>query len=194
MKGKAMFESWTDGALAKIGLERQQDAIAIVIPSDTNLYHLTVGAQIAAGHADALALVFETADGCLQSWTFGDVDAQATSLAADLRERGYGRGDYIGLHTGMRPETAIAHMAICKLGATAVTLSQLYGPEALAHALNHCKARCILSSEDAWGPLRSQAETLLPHVVDVLVANCDGSETDLMTILTTPPPADFVPD
>jgi len=194
MKGTAMFEKWTDEALSGIGLERRQDAIGIVIPQNTNLYDLTVGAQMKAGRLDTPALVFETEDGSLQRWTFGDVDTQATALAADLRKRGYGRGDYIGLHTGMRPETAIAHMAICKLGATAVTLSQLYGPDALAHALNHCKARCLLSTENAWAPLRDQARTLLPHLVDVLVSGSDGVEVDLTIILTTPPPADFAPD
>lgn len=189
-----MFETWNDDALAKIGLERIGGKIRIVIPDDANLYHTTVGAQIAAGHADAPALVFELADGSLQRWSFGDVDVQATALAADLRRRGYGRGDYIGLHTGMRPETAIAHMAICKLGATAVTLSQLYGPDALAHALNHCKARCLLSVENAWGPLRDQAPTLLPHLKDVLVAECAGAEANLTTVLATEAPDDFTPD
>jgi acetyl-CoA synthetase len=189
-----MFETWNDDALAKIGLERSEGQIRIDIPDDSNLYHMTVGAQIAAGHADAPALVFELADGSLQHWSFADVDAQATALAADLRNRGYGRGDYIGLHTGMRPETAIAHMAICKLGATAVTLSQLYGPDALAHALNHCKARCLLSVENAWAPLRGQVPILLPHLKDILVAECAGAEANLTTVLATDAPADFVPD
>lgn len=189
-----MFDSWSDAALAKIGLQRNQDKISIVIAEDTNLYKLTVGAQITAGRANALALVFESEDGTLQQWSFGDVDAQASALAADLRSRGYGRGDYIGLHTGMRPETAIAHMAICKLGATAVTLSQLYGPDALAHALNHCKACCLLSVENAWAPLRDQAPTLLPHLKDVLVAQCAGPESNLTTILSSEAPEDFTPD
>ena len=189
-----MFETWNDDALTKIGLERVGSKIAIVIPDDANLYDMTVGAQIAAGRADAPALVFETADGNLQHWSFGDVDAQATALAADLRRRGYGRGDYIGLHTGMRPETAIAHMAICKLGATAVTLSQLYGPDALAHALNHCKACCLLSVENAWAPLREHAPALLPHLKDVLVAECAGVEPNLTTILATEAPDDFTPE
>lgn len=189
-----MFESWKDDALANIGLERRQGKISIVIPDNTNLYAMTVGAQIAAGQAGAPALVFEKEDGSLQNWSFGDVDVQASALAADLRSRGYGRGDYIGLHTGMRPETAIAHMAICKLGATAVTLSQLYGPDALAHALNHCKARCLLSVENVWAPLRDQAPTLLPHLKDVLVAQSAGAEANLTTILASKAPADFTPD
>ncbi len=189
-----MFKAWSDEALANIGLERSQGSIRIAIPDDTNLYKMTVGAQIAAGREDAPALVFEMENGLLQHWSFGDVDAQASALAADLHSRGYGRGDYIGLHTGLRPETAIAHMAICKLGATAVTLSQLYGPDALAHALNHCKARCLLSVENAWAPLRDQASTLLPHLKDVLVAQCAGTEANLTTILASEAPADFSPE
>ncbi|AZV80808.1 AMP-dependent synthetase (plasmid) [Parasedimentitalea marina] len=189
-----MFEFWSDDALANIGLERQQDQFRIAIPQDTNIYHLTVGAQIKAGQADLPAIVFETEDGSLQRWTFGEVDTQATALAANLRGRGYGRGDYIGLHTGMRPETAIAHMAICKLGATAVTLSQLYGPDALAHALNHCKARCLLSTEGAWSSLRGEAEFMLPHLEDVLVVDSCGTGPDLTAILASAPPTDFVAD
>ncbi|MEP3299587.1 MAG: AMP-binding protein [Pseudoruegeria sp.] len=187
------FDSWMASDLANIGLARRDGRIAIDIPHDTNMYHMTVGAQIRAGRQDAPALAFETADGSVQRWTFGEVEAQATSLAAELSNRGYGRGDLIGLHTGMRPETAIAHMAVCKLGATAVTLSQLYGPDALAHALNHCQARCLLSTEAAWGPLRAEQEQF-PHLVDVLVSETSGSEPDLLDILKVPAPTDFEPN
>lgn len=189
-----VFETWTDAALADIGLTRRDGGIAIDLPPDANIYHMTVGAQIAAGRQSAPAMIFETADGSLQRWSFGEIDAQASALAHELRARGYGRGDLIGLHTGMRPETAIAHMAVCKLGATAVTLSQLYGPDALAHALNHCQARCLLSVEGVWAPLRAQAASVFPHLVDVLVADTTGSEPDLTAILARPAPVDFAPD
>lgn len=189
-----IFETWSDDALAGIGLARRNDTIEIDIAPDANIYHMTVGAQIKAGRQDAPAMVFELPDGSVQRWTFGDIDAQATALASDLRARGYGRGDFIGLHTGMRPETAIAHMAVCKLGATAVTLSQLYGPDALAHALNHCQAKCLLSVESAWAPLRDKAATLFPHLKDVLVSGATADEPDLTKILLTPAPADFEPE
>ncbi|MEP2531499.1 AMP-binding protein [Shimia sp.] len=189
-----MFQSWTDANLADIGLARGAGAIEIDIPQDANIYHMTVGAQIAAGHGDAPAMIFEHPDGTVDRWSFADIDAEAAALAAELRKRGYGRGDLIGLHTGMRPETAIAHMAVCKLGATAVTLSQLYGPDALAHALNHCQARCLLSTEAAWAPLRAEAARAFPHLTDVLVSGSSAAEADLTEILRTPAPADFEPD
>ncbi len=188
-----LFESWTGDDLAEIGLARREGSIEIDILHDANIYHMTVGAQIKAGRHDAPAMIFEAADGTVKRWSFGEIDAQATALAADLRARGYGRGDLIGLHTGMRPETAIAHMAVCKLGATAVTLSQLYGPDALAHALNHCQARCLLSTEAAWAPLRAEATGLFPYLKDILVSDADGEEPDLKEILSKPVPADFEP-
>lgn len=188
------FKSWSAIDLAGIGLVRRDDAIEIDIAPDANIYHMTVGAQIKAGRQDALAMVFEKADGTVARWSFGDIDDQASALANHLRMRGYGRGDLIGLHTGMRPETAIAHMAVCKLGATAVTLSQLYGPDALAHALNHSEARCLLSTESAWAPLRNEAATLFPHLKDVLVSDTVGSEPDLAEIFAQSAPEDFEPD
>lgn len=189
-----VFDAWTLDDLAGIGLTRHDGAIKIDIPQDANIYHMTVGAQIKAGHSKAPAMIFEIADGTLKRWDFGEIDTQATALAADLRARGYGRGDLIGLHTGMRPETAIAHMAVCKLGATAVTLSQLYGPDALAHALNHCQARCLLSTEAAWAPLRGKAAELFPHLHDVLVSDTLGAEPDLSVILSASPPVGFAPE
>jgi acetyl-CoA synthetase len=189
-----IFNSWSTDELAGIGLVRSNDAVEISITPEANIYHMTVGAQIKAGRHDAPAMVFEKADGNLARWSFGDIDAQATALASDLRARGYGRGDLIGLHTGMRPETAIAHMAVCKLGATAVTLSQLYGPDALAHALNHCQAKCLISTESAWAPLRDCAGALFPYLSDVLVADTTGSEPDLTAILAANADENFEPD
>lgn len=189
-----IFASWTDDDLANIGLVRHQGSVQIHIPQDANIFHMTVGAQLEAGRADAPAMIFEKDDGAIERWSFGDIDVQATALASDLRNRGYGRGDLIGLHTGMRPETAIAHMAVCKLGGTAVTLSQLYGPDALAHALNHCEAKCLLSTEAAWAPLRDEAPNRFPHLKDILVSETAGSEPDLIDVLNTPTSTDFKPD
>lgn len=189
-----IFDAWAAEDLAAIGLQRRDGAIAIDIPQAANIYHMTVGAQIKAGRHDAPAMIFETADGTLMRWSFADIDAQSTALASALRAKGYGRGDLIGLHTGMRPETAIVHMAVCKLGATAVTLSQLYGPDALAHALNHCQARCLLTVESAWAPLRGEAAALFPHLTDVLVAGATHGEPDLTDILGQAVDADFKPE
>ncbi|MBI1173099.1 AMP-binding protein [bacterium] len=186
-----MLEEWSKTDLARIGLMRTTTGLEIVIPPDANIYHMTVGAQIAAGRGGAPAMRFEHADGHVEVWTFAEIDAAATSLAARLRNLGVRFGDPVGVHTGLRPETGIAHMAICKLGAVAVTLSQLYGPDALAHALNHCAARVLLTTETGWAPLRPTAPAAFPHLQTVLVAGSTGAEDDLRGVMAAPPPADF---
>lgn len=188
------LDNWTNAELAGIGLERQEEPLAIVVPPESNIYSMTVGRALAIGEADRLALRFERDDGSLEDYTFAQVDAAASALAAELQSRGFGRGDYIGLHCGMRPETAIAHMAVCKLGAVAVTLSQLYGPDTLAHALNDCQAQVLLTTETAWAPLRADAQSLFPHLTDILVVESTGPEPDLQEVIRAEPPDDFTPE
>lgn len=188
-----MFETWTEARLAQIGLRRENGDVVIDIPPDANIFAMTVGRQLRLENGDNPAMLFEREDGSIETWSFAQIDAAATALAAHLRGLGYGRGDFIGLHTGMRPETAIGHMAVCKLGATAVTLSQLYGPDALAHALNHCAARCLLTTEAAWAPLR-QDSGRFEHLTDTLVAESTGAEPDLRVILDGPAPKEFEPE
>lgn len=183
----------SDPQLAALNLKRNSDAYEIVIPADANIYHMTLGRHLADGAGNRTAISMEAEDGSLTSFTFAGVEDAATALAARLRSLGLGRGDYVGLHTGMRHETAIAHMAVCKIGAVAVTLSQLYGPDTLAHALNDCRATILLTTESAWVPLRDRAATLFPHLQHVLVQGSTGSEPDLSDALTNPP-TDFVPE
>ncbi len=188
------LDNWTVEALARIGLERKDGLLSIAIPEDSNLYAMTVGRYLGADHRDRRAITLEHPDGSTEHLTFAEVEQLSSALAVRLRQLGIGRGDYVGIHCGLRPETAIAHMAICKVGGVAVTLSQLYGPDTLAHALNDCQAAVLLTTEAAWAPLRADAADLFPHLSDVLVAQCTGNEPDLNHAMQTPVPDDFVMD
>jgi acetyl-CoA synthetase len=173
------FSELKDTELSALNLERDGERLRIVIPPLSNLYHMTLGRQLANGNQDRTAMVFEHADGTVESQSFAAIEEKATSLAAALRGLGYQRGDLVGLHTGQHPDTAIAHMAICKIGGVAVTLSQLYGPDTLCHAMNDCEVRVLLTSDAAWAPLRAKARTLFPHLQHVLLRNAQSGEIDL---------------
>ncbi|MEP3276752.1 MAG: AMP-binding protein [Stappiaceae bacterium] len=179
--------------LADLNLRDDGENLAIVWPQNANIFHMTVGKHLGPQSRELPALIFEDTAGNVQVQSFADVDRAATNLAAHLSMLGYGRGDLIGLHTGQHPDTAVAHMAICKLGGVAVTLSQLYGPETLRHALNDCKAKVLLTSPEAWAPLRDQARELFPDVVHVLTRSAKNDEADLSEILASDA-TDFVPD
>ncbi len=138
-------------------------SLRIAIPENANIAADTVGRHAKGPKRDHTALIFEDSEGGLQRWTFGEVDAQATRLAAALQRRGISRGARVALHSGLRPETAIAHMAIYKLGAMAVTLSQLYGPDTAGHVLDHSEAIAIITQDSAWQRFRAQSFPALQH-------------------------------
>jgi len=176
--------------LARLNLrESQPGRYEIVIPQRCNIAADTVGRMASGPRRNHPAIVFEHADRRVQSWTFGEVDELATRLAARLAQLGVCKGSRVAVHTGMRPETGIAHLAIYKLGAIVVTLSQLYGPDTLAHILNHSEATVIVTQDLAWAPLRAQAFPHLQH--RIVVGDAAPGELAFESCVVEPA-ADFV--
>lgn len=179
--------------LAALNLRGDNKNLAIVWEQDANIFHMTLGKHLGADTRDNPAIIYEDAAGDVHVQSFADVDRAATNLAAALRKLGYGRGSLIGLHTGQHPDTEVAHMAVCKLGGVAVTLSQLYGPDTLRHALNDCDLPVILTSKQAWAPMRDTAEQDLPALKHVICRDPHADDLDLGVALATDAP-DFTPD
>ena len=95
----------------------------------------------------AVAIRFEADDGRRTDFTYGELDRDADRLAAALRKRGVGRGDRVALVLPQRFETAVAHIALYRLGAVAMPLSMLFGPDALEYRINDSEARLAIVDE-----------------------------------------------
>jgi acetyl-CoA synthetase len=186
------YATLPDGRLTDLGLVRTADGLRIAWPPDANIHHMTLGRHLGPGSRDRVAMIHEGPDGRVTRQTFADIDRAATGLAATLRDLGLGKGDTVGVHTGFHPDTAIAHMAICRLGAVAVTLSQLYGPETLVHAMNDCRCGVLLTDTAAWGPLRADRAAMFPHLRHVLLRNPAPGEHDLAAAMAHDAPG-FLP-
>jgi acetyl-CoA synthetase len=184
------LDHWEDAALTALNLHRDGERFAIRWPADTNIHAMTLGRHLGPEARDRTALIYEAPDGTITRQSFAEVDSAATGLAATLRAAGFGRGDFIGLHLGQHPDTAVAHMAICKIGAVAVTLSQLYGPDTLAHALNDCRARAILTDRAAWEALDAKD---FPHLTHVWMRDPLPGALDLGQAIATDAPG-FAPE
>ena len=184
------LENLSGDDLSELNLVRHGPGeYSIEWPSDYNIYKATVGRYLGPEDRDKPAMIFEAPDGSVSIQSFAEIDTAATALAATLRELGYGSGDPIAIHTGQHPDTGIAHVAIAKMGGIAVTLSQLYGPDTLAHAMNDCRAGVILTSNEAWAPLRTEK---FPHLRHVLMRQPGPGDIDLGATMIDPPP-DFEP-
>ncbi len=121
------------------------------LPPDLNL-----GVEVTAvkRRADLAILVTDGRD-VTRTVTFGELTDDAGRLANALRGLGVGPGDRIGIVLPQRPETAVAHIAAAWLGAIAVPLSILFGPEALDMRLRDADVRVVLGEGE---PLARIAE------------------------------------
>ena len=118
---------------------------------------------------DSIGLYWEDEGGATSSWTFRDLQQQANRLSNALTALGVKRGDRVAIILPQRPETAIAHIACYQMGAIAMPLSILFGPEALEYRLQDSEAAVALV-DPASLPNLVQVRDKLPllgHVIGV---------------------------
>jgi acetyl-CoA synthetase len=105
------------------------------VPDDFN-----IAAAVCGRHAEErarVAIYWEDESGANAILSFWDLQQQANRCANALAALGIGRGDKVAIMLPQRFETAIAHIACYQLGAVAVPLSFLFGPEALEYRLQN---------------------------------------------------------
>jgi acetyl-CoA synthetase len=111
--------------------------------------------------------------------SYAQLFVQASQLSHVLTRLGVRRGDCVAIVMPQRFETAVAYMAVLQMGAIAMPLSMLFGPEALAYRLQDSAAVvaiCDESSIDNIGAVRKDCAALRT-VVGVGDA-ADRSEVD----------------
>lgn len=94
---------------------------------------------------DRVALWYENSQGDRVSHTFGRLSRWSNQLANVLEGLGVQWGDRVAIVLPQRVEAAIAHLAVYKLGAIALPLSVLFGPDALAYRLGDSGARAVIT-------------------------------------------------
>jgi acetyl-CoA synthetase len=108
------------------------------VPARYNIARACCG-QWAADRS-RFALYWEDESGIAAAYSFWDIQQQANRLSNALTALGVQRGDRVALLLPQRPESAIAYMAIFQMGAVALPLSHLFGPDALEYRMEHAGA------------------------------------------------------
>jgi acetyl-CoA synthetase len=104
------------------------------------------------------------------TWTFAQLQSAANLLSAQLVALGVQKGDRVAIVMPQRFETAAAYVAVLQMGAVAMPLSMLFGPEALAFRVADSGAAVALCDE------------LSSPVLMALKKECPG----LKTVLNVP--------
>src|SRR5499427_4718020 len=155
-----------------------------------------IGVDACDRHADdpsRLAMIYEDDTGQVSIHTFAEFRARSNQLAYVLSRLGIARGDRVGIILSQRPETAVAHLAAYKLGAIALPLSTLFGPEALDYRLRDAGARVVVTDTESLDRVLGVHDRLpeLQHVICVDRADAEGI-LDYQRLLADAPDA-FTP-
>jgi acetyl-CoA synthetase len=126
------------------------------IPKEFN-----IAAAICDRHvgANRTALLVETAAG-MAEMSFEHLQDRSRRLANALSAIGVAKGDRVGILLPQCPETLIAHLAAYRLGAIALPLFTLFGPEAIEYRLNDSGAKVVVSNAAGIEKLLDVADRL----------------------------------
>jgi acetyl-CoA synthetase len=122
-----------------------------------------------------LALIHKPPIGDNVEYTFADIRRLSNQAAHLMQSGGLSRGDRIAVLLPQMPETAIAHVAIYKIGAIAVPLFCLFGIEALEYRLADSGTRAVVTDLAGAAKLRAIRDRL--PALD-LIYTIDGTCTD----------------
>src|SRR5262249_31623630 len=99
------------------------------IPATFNIA-VAVCDRRAGGEPQRTAIIHQHPDGRVDAVSYGALREVSNRLANVLRAYGIARGDRVALMLPQMPEVAAIHVAIYKLGAIALPLAALFGPDA----------------------------------------------------------------
>jgi acetyl-CoA synthetase len=115
------------------------------------------------------ALYWEDESGATAAYSFWDIQQAANRLSNALAGLGVKRGDRVAILLPQRPETAVAYIAVFQMGAIALPLSHLFGPDALEYRLEHAEASVAIVEPATIANLWAIRDRLthLRHVIGV---------------------------
>ncbi|NQW94195.1 MAG: AMP-binding protein, partial [Polaromonas sp.] len=105
-------------------------------------------------------------------YTYFELKKAADALSHVLQGLGVQRGDRVAIVMPQRFETAVAYMAVLQLGAVAMPLSMLFGPEALEYRLQDSEAVVAIADDSSMASLQ-QVRSSCPALKKVIaVGDC----------------------
>ena len=111
-------------------------------------------------------------------YTYFELQEQANRLSGVLERLGVQRGDRVAIVMPQRFETAVAYMAVLQMGAVAMPLSMLFGPEALEFRLQDSGAVLALCDESSIDNLAS-IRAKCPLLTRVLGVGAAAAQADV---------------
>jgi acetyl-CoA synthetase len=128
-----------------------------MIPEDCNIAQLCCGRW--SDDSERIAIVVDDPLNGHREVSYANLQRDANRLSHVLHSLGVERGSRVAIVMPQRPEVAVAHISCQQLGAIAMPLSVLFGPEAIEYRLQDSEAMVAIVDASAIAAI----DAALPH-------------------------------
>ncbi|UHL65245.1 acyl-CoA synthetase [Paralcaligenes sp. KSB-10] len=145
--------------------------------------HYNIGVDACDKWADGsgrLALISEKSPTEQTRYSFDELKKLSNQFAHALIRHGVQKGDRVGIFLPQALETAVAHLAIYKIGAIAVPLFTLFGTEALQFRLSNSGAKALVTHEEGRQKL-AEIRSALPDLATLFNIDAAKSQADCLS-------------
>ncbi len=143
------------------------------VPAELNIADVCCGRW--SQDDSRIAIHYEDENGHSATLSYAALHEQANRAANVLRALGVRKGDRVAIVLPQRTETAVAHIACYRLGAVAMPLSILFGPDALEYRLQNSESAVAIVDQAGLQNLR-EARTACPLLKHVLTVDCKAPD------------------
>jgi acetyl-CoA synthetase len=143
------------------------------VDAEYNYVHDALDKRAAGDDRDRAAILYESEEGEVRRYTYGELHAEVCRFANGLKSLGVGVGDRVGLYMPFTPEVAIAMLACGKIGAIFIPIFSGYAAPSVAGRLGDCGAKVLVTCDGF--PRRGKA-VAMKEVADEAAAMCPSVE------------------
>lgn len=138
-----------------------------LVPEHFNIAQACCGRW--AAETSRIALLCEDESGARSRHSYAALQRDANRLSNALTTLGVARGDRVAIIAPQTAATVVSHLGIYQMGAVAVPLSMLFGPEALEYRLRDAGAKVVIVDASLAALITELAPALpgLQHVVAI---------------------------
>jgi acetyl-CoA synthetase len=127
--------------------------------------------------ASQIAVIIDSPAGVIETLNFEQLWQQSQQLANVLQALSVRRGDRVAIVLPQLTQTPVAHLGCYALGAVAMPMSVLFGPDALAFRLENSQAKIVIIEAQYLPNLQAamiEAPTCAKYLKGIIVV--DGSD------------------
>jgi acetyl-CoA synthetase len=155
--------------------EAAKDTIDLFDDGTLNIAYNCVDRHAKGEQAGKTALLYESADGKKESYSFADLKESTDKFANVLASQQVAKGDRVFIFLPSIPERYVAFLGILKLGAVAGTMFAAFQEMALLDRLVDSEASMVITNADLY-PRIASIQKDLPNLKKIIIVE-RGAET-----------------